>query len=123
MGCDIHGWVEVKVGDKWVAIRELADCSRNYERFAALAGVRGEGPTPKGLPEDVSDTARYDRKMWGGDGHSASYLSIEEAGQIFVETCYMPDDYQRKHSLSAFFDTEPEEVNGEDLRLVFWFDN
>ena len=125
MGCDIHGWVEVRVEGKWVALKELKSRNRNYARFAALASVRGEGLLPKGFPEDASDTAKYHHTYWDLDVHSASFLPLEEATQIFLKTCYRPDDYQKGWPLSAFFSVENDdgEISDEDLRLVFWFDN
>ena len=126
MGTDIHGWVEHKVGGKWIAVCPLKDYERNYRRFALLAGVRDEyvesNITPKGIPEDVSETARYNIESdWDGEGfetcHSHSYMSLEEACEIFNETAYERTEYP---SL-LFFNQDPEEV--EKARLVFWFDN
>ena len=38
MGCDIHGWIEIKVAGKYIATKELsgAGADRNYPRFSAL---------------------------------------------------------------------------------------
>ena len=66
MGADIHGVVEKRVRldgvDKWVAVSFLRypdkGKERNYTRFAALAGVRGDGPRPKGAPGDMSESGR-----------------------------------------------------------------
>lgn len=125
MGCDIHGWVEVKVGDKYIAVKELKSRERNYERFAKLAGVRDYAETsdgtPNGIPNDVSDTAGYDISEWGIDGHSHSYLPLEEAARIFLDTTDKPDEYITKYPAIAFFDYEDEDLS--NARLVFWFDN
>ena len=122
MGCDIHGWVEVKVGDKYVAVERLKDGNRNYRRFAALASVRGEGhKTPKGIPIDVSDTAKYDIEQWDADGHSHSYMPLSEAAQIFLETAHNQSDYDRNDPASSFFGYEEDDIT--KVRLVFWFDN
>lgn len=51
---------------------------RRYTFFAALAGVRGEGPAPKGLPDDISDLARSAHITWGLDAHSESWATVEE---------------------------------------------
>lgn len=112
MGCDIHGWLEVKDNGKWVAISELEDRERDYGRFAKLAGVRGEGERePLGIPPDISDTARFHINKWGIDGHSHSYLKTDEVVEIFEESFY------------KVFGFDEECVEGYETRLVFWFDN
>jgi hypothetical protein len=55
MGCDIHGpFVEQYHGGIVWGCLGWFYLFRNYQLFAAMAGVRGEGPTPKGLPDGVS---------------------------------------------------------------------
>lgn len=139
MGCDIHLVMEVKDGDRWIA-RQIYEgfhrnyvkagendwaspaCrSRNYTRFAALAGVRGDGPEPKGIPSDASETTMYLIKQWGRDGHSHSFLPIDEAVSIFAATQFPElSGYAQKYPASYFFNHE--ERDGE-ARIVFWFDN
>lgn len=144
MGCDIHGVVERRSGDKWVGVRVLGFVhrsgqadepygfvgdvarSRNYRRFAALAGVRGHGPEARGVPPDISDTSKLLIDQWGGDGHSHSWLPLSEAIAIFASTEYWPEnvkegDWPRADPASLFFDVESDKV--EEHRLVFWFDN
>ena len=123
MGCDIHGWVERKVGDKWVAERELPDAAtnRNYERFAALAGVRGDGPEARGLPTDISDTARMHANDWGVDGHSHSWLPVADALPIFLETARGLTDWAQRYPSEEFFGVDIDERH--EWRIVFWFDN
>lgn len=68
-------------------------CSeRNYNLFAILADVRngsgfagcdtGDGfvpiSKPRGLPDDVSEQVNADATRWDGDGHSHSWLTVEE---------------------------------------------
>jgi len=121
MGCDIHGWVEVRVGDKYIAVAELKDRNRNYRRFAKLAGVRNynsdECKTPLGVPDDVSETTKYYIDKWGEDGHSHSYMSVREAMDIFNSTA----DEESQWPEYTFFDLEPEDIDNH--RVVFWFDN
>jgi len=86
MGCDIHGWVEVKKDylDWWIGIIKIdwiAD--RNYTMFACLANVRNYDNVkpisePKGIPKDVSDEAKEDIEGWGVDGHSHTWLTWKE---------------------------------------------
>lgn len=97
MGCDIHMYMEWRYkGGEWQSVpeitiepdedggrvRDLSATGRNYELFADLAGVRGEGPDPKGLPEDVSPLIARSADEWDCDGHSHSYCSIEEFEEI-----------------------------------------
>lgn len=124
MGCDIHGWVEVKVGNKYVATKQLVDRERNYKRFAALAGVRDyDGSSkaePKGVPTDVSDAVKRRIESFGSDGHSHSYLPLVEAAHIFLKTAYEASDYDQKYPASTFFGYEENDLS--KARLVFWFD-
>lgn len=147
MGCDIHGLVERRINKKWVTWitighvtlssydrreNELdsafpAALSRNYVRFAALAGVRGDGPAPKGVPEDASESARAIISGYGRDGHSHSHLLLAEAARIFSETegwrtWETPDWYGRKYPVAFFFGVDDAD-DLADYRLVFWFDN
>lgn len=124
MGCDIHGWIEKKVNGKWIAIRELRDegRERHYIRFAALAGVRGRGPSARGLPKDISDTCAYAAEGWGTDGHSHSWLPLLEAVDIYHKSRYdqeTRDDFMEKYPSEHFFGI----TAGPERRLVFWFDN
>lgn len=129
MGCDIHGNIEKKVGDHWVMITPLhygvhEAKKRAYRRFAALAGVRGDGPAPLGFPPDATESTRLARESWGVDGHSDSFLPVEEAARRMLEAdkswpMYVADDYREKYPSSYYFDVEDD---GE-YRFIFWFDN
>ena len=133
MGCDIHGWVERKIKNKWVAISPLQGDARarNYARFAAIASVRGKGERDAiGMPEDASDTAAYDADKLGIDGHSHSHIPLKDAGLLWRDTAYEAqfeanrDQYPYKNPLSNYFNWD-EECEGpiEEYRVVFWFDN
>ena len=109
---------------KWVAVKELKDRSRNYARFTALAGVRGKGGLPPlGIPKNASDTTNYHIVEWGIDGHSHSCLPIMEAGKIFLATAFDVREYARKFPLEVFFEFYDDEIDLNNVRLVFWFDN
>lgn len=68
------------------------DINRNYDLFAILANVRngygfagcdtGDGfvpiSLPRGLPRDVSDEVKAKSDRWGVDGHSHTFLTLEE---------------------------------------------
>jgi hypothetical protein len=142
MGCDIHlvletydddlGWVGIDTfkghqsnnKDRWYS--PIAT-DRNYKLFAALAGVRGDGPAPRGIPEDASTTTKLLVKNYGADGHSHSWLPIDEATLAFNERRYPegetpidPNGYRDSYPTSYWFGVESSEAN---YRLIFWFDN
>ena len=144
MGCDIHAIVEQQTdGGKWVTVNTLscfvaqrrkdadrdwafpAALERNYMRFAALAGVRGHGPGPRGVPADVSETGRFRIAAWNGDAHSHSWLTIVEASKIFADTEHWseeeenPQSFARSFHACFFFGVECEDIDKH--RLVFWF--
>ena len=141
MGCDIHLLVERQVDEKWITVRLFQGfhcrfsqnkyaspvaLARNYVRFAALAGVRGDGPEPRGIPDDLSETAKLLVDEYGDDGHSHSWLPIEEATEIFLKTEWEADkrlsDLDKKYPLYHYFGLETEIDKGPH-RLIFWFDN
>ena len=53
---------------------------RDYDLFAALAGVRGEGPKPKGLPNDLSPHIKALDAM-GSANEDHSVLNFEHFTQ------------------------------------------
>lgn len=127
MGCDIHTVVEKRFKGSWVAVEINPDSSRyrNYRRFTLLAGVRGdegEGPAPRGLPDDASDTAQMLSEEWGADGHSHSWLPLEEATELYVaseQDILGPVD--SADPISYYFNIS--DPGTDEYRLVFWFDN
>lgn len=86
MGCDIHAAIEFRRNGHWEAIP--LDLNRDYDMFAILANVRnGEGfagcktasgfrsiSDGRGLPEDISETAR--EAAWGD--HSDTWVMLDE---------------------------------------------
>lgn len=95
MGCDIHMRAEVLKDGKWEMVGEVFEGynnaksaepydGRNYELFSFLAGVRNRFDIipisePKGYPDDISKEVKKELEDdWGSDGHSASYLTLEE---------------------------------------------
>lgn len=122
MGCDIRALIERKVGDKWIMVNRLDGeaTRRNYKRFSALAGVRGDGPDAKGLPDDISESGRLFADDCEGDAHSHSFLGAKEAADIFLATAHDPNNYAKSLPCSYFFGIED---NEDAHRIVFWFDN
>ncbi len=136
MGCDIHMVLEQKHNGKWIGVDTFLGhesaldkgyawpeaTERNYRRFAALAGVRGEGPAPKGLPQDLSDTAKLLSDQWESDGHSHSWLPLQEAAQVFLTTLHgQANDFIKQYPESHFFGCDLDK--DREYRVVFWFDN
>ncbi len=94
MGADIHLFIEFKQGDspwetdknhrmlledpEYSYLQDADAAHRDYNVFAALAGVRGDGPDPVGLPNDVSEKIQKESDRWDSDGHSHSYDFLEE---------------------------------------------
>lgn len=153
MGCDIHAYVEKRVGDHWEALEfEIFEDGRSYSIFGFLAGVRNYSAVtpiaePRGLPADVSDTVRASFEQWGGDGHTSSWLTLEEllafdydammedrrctreiAPNCFSggETC-APGEGKIMSYREFLFPYFFANINGAKHagaeRIVFWFDN
>ena len=162
MGCDIHMVLEQKHNGGWVGIHSYPHLDaatftsspyrvkeeqlgstwpeitgRNYELFARLAGVRGEGPEPLGVPEDVSTLAKMRIDGWDCDGHSHSYLSLAKFTKLYATTesaiadstkdRLQGKDLRGKEVYCAGgydFTDYSEDFDAEhDARIVFWFDN
>jgi len=165
MGADIHMVLETKCGPEWVGVHsyphalvaaysrgsngELPEripgvtwpvvTERNYELFAKLAGVRGDGPEPNGVPEDVSQLARVSIARWGGDGHSHSHLSLQEFAKRYASCREVIGEatarrLEGEELLNIQKDAEVICTGGyasergeagmdTDVRIVFWFDN
>lgn len=142
MGCDIHLTVERKVHEKWICVDTICchnissyyfkdndnsfssifpvALERNYRRFAALAGVQGTGPEPRGLPDDISETTQLLINDYGG--HSHSWLPAQVAARIFLDTeSGKLTDYDKKYPSSYYFNIADTVLNA--YRIVFWFDN
>ena len=117
--------------------------SRNYSFFADLAGVRGDGPDAKGVPNDISPLVREEYERWGMDAHSASWYSARDFVPIFMDN-HMSEDERVKlvndrlegsghygipyHVLETYLGIDiPYDDNDnpaiDSIRFVFWFDN
>lgn len=91
MGCDIHMYVERKVGNTWEQVyeedgkypdRKSWDPDRNYDLFGLLAGIRSTifSPLipPRGIPEDLSKSVNVEWEKYEGYGHTPSFLTLAE---------------------------------------------
>jgi hypothetical protein len=115
--------------------------SRNYELFARLASVRGDGREPRGLPEDVSEMVQMYADGWSGDGHSHSWLSASDFAddyygiQVLKEDEPMLEYHQnilqvdKNYAVLQFLQEMcgvsgiGEQTQANEFRFVFWFDN
>jgi hypothetical protein len=90
MGCDIHGYVEVRKYDfgEWYDCIDIQSIvGRNYNMFALLFGIRNYAnyiplTENRGLPEGLSDRAKEKIKYWAEDGHSHSFVTWQELQTI-----------------------------------------
>jgi len=140
MGCDIHLLIEARDKEKnqWVGVSGQLGLGRNYEAFAALAGVRGDGPDPEGTPEDISQTGEYYVRSWNSDGHSHSHLAIKEFCKRWMlvdepdqvaELIRQEIERVAGYSSATAWVREYERLFGyymddsDEYRVVFWFDN
>ena len=141
MGTDVHGCVEVwsKKLNKWVMHNEITYSfydgnrtyahkyhfrDRDYSYFAALAGVRGEGPEPKGIPIDVSESTQWHIDHWAQDGHSHSYMPLEEAVALYK---FLHPDIEKKYTDLYWYlfglEGPADDSRDTKFRVVFWFDS
>lgn len=158
MGADIHICAERKLKDgTWAMCQSYTSlCTksfgsdkgrkffrvrdRNYGFFADLAGVRGYGPKPRGMPKDASPLVREECDAWGSDGHSHSWYSAHEFVPIFMKNKLTDEERAELVSdkLTASYDVNlisnvlcdylaidlPFDADApENIRFVFWFDN
>lgn len=168
MGADIHIWAEQKLNDgTWAMCNKYEGVqldsigqkpkdgavfgriafhrvrNRHYGFFGALAGVRCDGPEPRGLPPDVSPFVQDQNEYWDSDGHSHSWYTLAEFVPIFMEyhlseeerASLVADRVEGKTSrdltreiATRFLDIDaPMDKNGDPqydrIRFVFWFDN
>jgi hypothetical protein len=79
MGTDIHLHTEIKVNGVWQHYSQPR-IPRDYRLFAKLANVRNHWnivpiAEPRGLPDDVTFTTKFDANRWDDDGHDHSWLT------------------------------------------------
>lgn len=135
MGCDIHAMVEGKYRYRsdsegyWISCGRIKMC-RDYDLFARLGNVRNyNGIQPFGdcrfseseeshplTCEDwwsvCSEDFRALCKDWDGDGHSHSWVTLEELDSAG------PEYSEQARKMVAAAGLDPDEG-----RLVFFFDN
>lgn len=156
VGCDIHMFVEVKYsfGDnnKWINfdhhtknpyfdeyrdtpefdVIELHDV-RNYLAFEQLCGVRAytESPSispPRGVPIDISAFVKQHVESWNIDGHSHSFVTLEEIRIYRANLKDLSFDglkyiHEALELRAIEYFLTPEGVDPKNIRIVFFFDN
>jgi len=161
MGCDIHLYIEYSEdgGKSWTAdpghvtrtimglytdIEEASCAHRNYRLFAKLSNVRGSGPTPRGLPKNLSETIKQASQLWKNDCHSHSYITPKQFEKRLCTLNYTEADFKsavptafggfgypnivahyrkivnEKKAELEFLGGDPNKVK---CRIVFWFDS
>jgi len=151
LGCDIHLYPEYRVDggawqshpdivvetegeapDEYVWVSYDNGIGRNYSLFADMAGVRGHGPDPKGIPEGVSPIIKQSIDNWKADGHSHSYMSLDELKKLMQKHGYSIRENQMFYSCKkiakelAKIDKillDSSEGSIVEFRVVFFFDN
>ena len=157
MGADIHFVLERRTPHGWCGVystgaplppaRNREDYSklnrfhhpllsdRNYTFFAALAGVRGDGPEPNGIPPDVSLLASEAIDAWDSDGHSHSHCTALEFvriwdltannGKLALEatTNKLLDNKRPLDDLLDLIGLEQSTYEQSEWRVIYWFDN
>ena len=162
MGADIHMYLEKKLrNDEWATVQTFTPISkkalgletdnrydwmffivegRNYALFAKLAGVRGEGPTPLGIPEDASPLFKEYARSWSADGHSHSWCTATDFVARFIDTLDDGDPIRKAYAnwvlegghgnaVLTFLDNycgvriNEGRDKADDYRFVFFFDN
>lgn len=118
--------------DMW-DLRHTACTGRNYAFFGALAGVRNDGPEPKGVPDDASELALEELTAWDGDAHSMSHDTLYHFIHTWLTIGY-PDKLMAAHMNSqeavdelvnavAGDYVDLKDPDGPEYRVVYWFDN
>jgi hypothetical protein len=154
MGCDIHAHAEKRnERGRWIEVAiDEPFSNRNYGVYGFLADVRNYSAVPplakpRGLPRDVSSAVKEASDGWDSDGHSHSWLSLEELGAFNYDAPMEDRRVTRQVAVNAFDGgctadpgegkpTTFREFLGPNFfvelarlkafgveRVVFWFDN
>lgn len=146
MGCDIHAYLEKRRDDgTYECVDSVFNHLRDYNLFAFLADVRNYsniepiGHPRRNIPTDTSEYVLSQRKEWGSDGHSSSWISVDElfafdySAIIKQNTGYntwggITSGTQLDMKYSDFLGDDIMKVilrlgKFVDHRIVFWFDN
>ena len=158
MGADIHVMLERKVDGQWhlyerfdsvpprAISRNAIDYKfdhyyrlndRNYGFFAAIAGVRGDGPDPRGRPDDMSPLVKNYCDSWGHDAHSHTWLYADEFCELFLKHHMSEQEVtdfteaQLKGAvlrgwewvMNYYITNVPDDADPTEFRFIIFFDN
>jgi hypothetical protein len=153
MGCDIHAFVERKIGDIYEYIDGFEPFKwRSYGTFGFLADVRNYSDvTPisarRGVPDDASDHVKSKIFDWSSDGHSHSWISVKELDEFDYDQPMEDRRVTRQLASNLWFGAETSRPGGGEMttyrdflgesffddiaelhilgadRVVFFFDN
>lgn len=144
MGCDIHGYMEIKQYGFWEAIKKLDDM-RSYDFFGILADVRNYlNAIPmrsyKGIPNDICSKTQEYIDSWNNDGHSHGWVfwkSIEEydweqefmdgriktfnkkTGELIKKATYTNPDFVSENYILKYTPTKAKTCIKGDIKLIF----
>lgn len=130
MGCDIHMYIERRrskdanwepdpnhTKDEDGRLEAVGATGRWYSLFARIAGVRGLGNCgmkPRNLPRDVTPAVEECSDAWGCDGHSHSWLTLDEFTREYITAmCDNDSEFNTRKEVIDFLD------NGTDNRAFF----
>lgn len=94
--------------------------NRHYDAFGALAGVRRDGPKPKGLPANLSDLAKLTITD-NIDLHSHTWYTLAEAIEIFATVQHWDRNFETL--MPSRFTYLANGENTANFRVLFAFDN
>ena len=104
---------------------------RDYDFFARLAGVRGDGPEPNGVPSDASALTQRCVMRWEGDSHSHVHMTLREFVKRKIITDVTIADaakskLQGGDPIAEFLGNciDDDDITLDDnTRVIAWFDN
>ena len=104
---------------------------RDYDFFARLAGVRGDGPEPNGVPSDASALTQRCVMRWEGDSHSHVHMTLREFVKRKIITDVTVADAAKSKLQGGDLIAEylGDCIDGDGItlddntRVIAWFDN
>jgi len=130
MGCDIHGWVEIKRYPEsnfwWRAMNVGVFATRNYGLFDTLFGVRGNsgGLFPdRGLPADCDESIQEEYNDGEADWHSATHVYGNELMEINPKTVAEENESENWKTMFIFINLLCIKYGAKNVRMIVWFDN
>lgn len=151
--CDGIGWDRLREEEGTLSGGSCYHSGRNYAFFGALAPTgRRDRPAlieERGVPHDASPEFHRIVKEWNGDGHSHSWLNLDDVAAVLIYELEDPygisqrelqelpyggpfpwADRSRQHHMAAFIEQTVSVMQRiaakrgpQNVRVVFFFDN